>query len=335
MLFLFVRSSDFNKIRFTLISIYITLFFIYLFINPYYNTFNLPAVCTNVLFTVLFAIEIGLRIFAFSLIEFWQDYSNRFNVFCVIVSMPAYIAYIQSPHNLYVIRYYIAVQILVLLRFFEVVMYFERLRAVLESLRSVLPALAMFGVIIACIYYEYAIIGMWLFGAKIDSGNVDPRINPVFTQYLYHYSNFNDVIDAYIVLFALMIVNNWNAIMDGYVDITSKWVRLYFMSFYLVTVMIALNLSIPTFLRFLLKEFDVRETEKRRPSLSSDDVHKNGQDPAFTGIHSKKYSRGYQIKVFSNIVSAEPTKVNNTDSDHVFVMRESNIQDILEGVAAK
>jgi len=218
----------------------------------------------------------------------------------------------------------------------------------------------MFGVILACIYYEFAIIGMWLFGMKINSENVDPRIDGTnFTNSWYQYSSFNDIIDAYIVLFSLMIVNNWNLVMEGYLDVTSKWSRLYFMSFHLITVLIALNLTIPTFLRFLLKEFDIRESEKRKnskedtvktdtPPPTSRGVPINAQSPGAPQSANEEYMRQYRakrtsrqlnVKIFSDLnqLMDSPRRAATSDDipDHMLVMKKSRLDEILENAASK
>jgi len=91
----FVRSTQYEYVAFSLISTYTILCFIDLFIHPSYVNYNYPAAITNLVFGTLFTIEITLRLFAYFIEEFWQSYKNRFNLFCVIISIPSYIAYIM------------------------------------------------------------------------------------------------------------------------------------------------------------------------------------------------------------------------------------------------
>ena len=38
-----------------------------------------------------------------------------------------------------------------------------------------------------------------------------------------------------------MIVNNWFVLMDGFVAVTSDWARIYFVVFYVITVLICVK----------------------------------------------------------------------------------------------
>ena len=52
----------------------------------------------------------------------------------------------------------------------------------------------------------------------------------------------HDCNHSYVTLFELMVVNNWHVIMNGFVAVTSEWSRLFFMLFYLVTVVRGYNI---------------------------------------------------------------------------------------------
>eukprot|EP00354_Favella_ehrenbergii_P005493 CAMPEP_0170460592 /NCGR_PEP_ID=MMETSP0123-20130129/6876_1 /TAXON_ID=182087 /ORGANISM="Favella ehrenbergii, Strain Fehren 1" /LENGTH=153 /DNA_ID=CAMNT_0010725523 /DNA_START=2202 /DNA_END=2663 /DNA_ORIENTATION=+ len=62
----------------------------------------------------------------------------------------------------------------------------------------------------------------------------------------YYLMNFNDFPSALIVLFQQMIVNNWYVVVGFYVDKTgnSMATRLFFISFWIIVVLILMNLII-------------------------------------------------------------------------------------------
>merc|ERR1712241_254791 len=65
-------------------------------------------------------------------------------------------------------------------------------------------------------------------------------------------NNFNDIGSAFIVLFELLVVNQWHVIAEGYVlAIGSKAVRVYFILYHLITVILILNI----FTAFVLEAF--------------------------------------------------------------------------------
>lgn len=71
---------------------------------------------------------------------------------------------------------------------------------------------------------------------RLDQHGIDPR---------YVYLNFNSVLSSFMTLFCLLIVNNWNAIVEMYVLLTgTKTARLFFILFYLFGVLVAYNIVV-------------------------------------------------------------------------------------------
>ncbi|KAL3898282.1 MAG: hypothetical protein SGPRY_012875, partial [Prymnesium sp.] len=86
----------------------------------------------------------------------------------------------------------------------------------------------------------YAQLGVSLFGGLVTVDYWDPS-DPMA---LYAYCNFNDFGSAVLTLFNLLVVNNWHDIMDVIVDLTSSWSIIYFISWYILAVVIMFNLVI-------------------------------------------------------------------------------------------
>ena len=61
---------------------------------------------------------------------------------------------------------------------------------------------------------------------------------------IYVYNNFNDFATGLVTLFELLVVNNWWVIAEMYTDVTNKWSRLFFASFYFWAVLIVVNLVV-------------------------------------------------------------------------------------------
>ena len=72
--------------------------------------------------------------------------------------------------------------------------------------------------------------------------------------------NFNDYESAFVTLFCILVVNNWFVVVDGFAAVTTDaTARLFFLSFYVVGVLVALNIVVA----FVLDNFIV-EVEKTR-----------------------------------------------------------------------
>eukprot|EP00911_Craspedida_sp_UC1_P000335 UC1_evm1s257 len=127
----------------------------------------------------------------------------------------------------------------------------------------VLLPIAIYGVMLLVVFYVYAIIGMEAYAGRVYAGNsslngsvfnesspfaVDIHAkNPklIGSQYAadgYYANNFNDIVSSFILLFELMVVNQWHVLTQGFVDVTSEASRFYFLSFHMLTVTIVLNI---------------------------------------------------------------------------------------------
>ena len=81
------------------------------------------------------------------------------------------------------------------------------------------------------------------FGGKVYEGA--PGLNGTsFAQSNYYCNNFNDAGSAMVTLFELLVVNNWFVIMDGIVAVTGEPARIFFLAYYVVTVVVLFNLVV-------------------------------------------------------------------------------------------
>lgn len=169
--------------------------------------------------------------------------------------------------------------ILRVLRLVKVLGSMQRFRTLINTIWAIKSAILTYGTMVAIIYYMFAIIGMDLFAGKITEGNhsligstflegspyfIDIHANnPVlegseFAADGYYANNFNDPVNAFVVLFELTVVNQWHVLTDGFVLLTSKWARIYFVLFHLITVVLTMNILIAFIIEaFLLQlEYD-------------------------------------------------------------------------------
>ena len=95
------------------------------------------------------------------------------------------------------------------------------------------------------IYYTFANMGMLLFGGRVRYNSAQVE-HPTEIPNLFYMMNFNDFPAALVTLFHIMVVNNWyvTANMYYYVMGNTAWPILFFMLFWVMTVLIMLNLVI-------------------------------------------------------------------------------------------
>ena len=95
-------------------------------------------------------------------------------------------------------------------------------------------------------FYMFSIIGIQLFGGDIKYGNETKLTDDASVPHDYLLMNFNDFEAATTTLFALTVVNNWQFIAAEYVSFYdgNQFVLIYFILFYLGSVVIIFNIFI-------------------------------------------------------------------------------------------
>lgn len=80
------------------------------------------------------------------------------------------------------------------------------------------------------------------------------------TDYLangYATLNFNDAECSFVTLFCVLVVNNWFVIVDGFAAVSNRdLARVYFLAFYVVGVLLFLNIVVAFILDAFLSEYN-------------------------------------------------------------------------------
>lgn len=95
-----------------------------------------------------------------------------------------------------------------------------------------------------CIFFEFALLGMYLFGGVVTNYSMVLETNPSLGGF--QLMNFNDLLSSLMTLFALLIVNNWYVIVELFVDFKggNTLYQFYFLLFYYFGVILALNILV-------------------------------------------------------------------------------------------
>ena len=124
------------------------------------------------------------------------------------------------------------------------------------------PVLGQF-FLVYLFFYFFASLGGLLFGGDLTFESYKESGAPVF----YYLMNFNDYGSALVTLFHQMIINNWFITVNMFVAIKgdSNMVRLFFVNFWIFTVLIMFN----TFIAIILEiHSSVTEIVRERYSHS-------------------------------------------------------------------
>ncbi|XP_078040114.1 two pore segment channel 1 isoform X1 [Augochlora pura] len=148
----------------------------------------------------------------------------------------------------------------------------KRYRDVFGTLVILTPLMSSTAVVMLVLYYFFAIIGMELFAGYnmrncCKNTTVEDfykySVNESTTLGYYYLNTFDNLIASGMTLFELTVVNNWFILMNAYAFTVGMYTRIYFMVFYLIT-MIVLTIVVSSFLEaFRFRIHYKKSTSKR------------------------------------------------------------------------
>ncbi|XP_072237138.1 two pore channel protein 2 [Leuresthes tenuis] len=245
----------------------------------------------NLCFILYYLFEMCVKIFAFG----WRGYlSYRNNIFdgfltilLMALQMTIYITY-RLPYSHWdpsshggmplweIVR---LVNMLIVFRFLRIIPDIKLLALVASTLLDLVKNLRAFAGILVVVYYVFAVFGIWLFeGAikpppetSVPSNSSTENITSNFSmecgtyeQLGYWSNNFDDFGAAIILLYDVMIVNNWQAFMEAYSRYTTEWSKVYFVCWWLTSSVMWVNL----FVALILENFTYKWDRSHRCSVT-------------------------------------------------------------------
>ncbi|XP_064464034.1 uncharacterized protein LOC135375234 isoform X1 [Ornithodoros turicata] len=269
-------------------------------------------------FLTVFTLEILLKIYTFGFVRFIKQ---AWNVFDVIVIGSALIGAIyEEIIGDSAINKRATLDVLLVLRVLRLVKLirnFKKFRGIINTITNLGPSILTFGGVLFAVYYVYAVIGMELFRQKVTFyGGFNETVpycgNPklkysAFYAAGYCKNNFNNIFSSFVVLFELMVVNQWHILTEGFVHVTSKAARFYFLMFHLSCVVIVLNI----FTAFVLEAFIMEYTIDKTRLESAVETKIRDMGLKFGKKPRKKEAEGEAETTIPNDINEF-----NVDSDH-------------------
>ncbi|XP_028609762.1 two pore calcium channel protein 1 [Grammomys surdaster] len=225
-------------------------------------------------FLTIYGVELFMKVAGLGPVEYL---SSGWNLFDFSVTAFAFLGLLALTLNMEPFYFIVVLRPLQLLRLFKLK---KRYRNVLDTMFELLPRMASLGLTLLTFYYSFAIVGMEFFNGRLtpnccNSSTVADSYrfinhtvgNKTKVEEGYYYlNNFDNVLNSFVTLFELTVVNNWYIIMEGVTSQTSHWSRLYFMTFYIVT-MVVMTIIVA----FILEAFVFRMNYNRKSQDSEVD----------------------------------------------------------------
>ncbi|XP_047521917.1 two pore channel protein 1-like isoform X2 [Pieris napi] len=233
------------------------------------------------LFLTLFLIEAGLRIMASGLSAYLESGWNVFDLSVTLLALMGAVLLTIAPKLFIVVMF----RPLRLMRLYKLK---KRYRDVFGTLVLLSPLMSSAGCVMLVMYYFFAIIGMELFaGYNLRNCCINTTVEDFYkysenssTPLGYYYlNNFENILTSGVTLFELTVVNNWFILMNAFASVAGQLSRLYFMVFYLFT-MVVLTIVVASVLEaFRFRIQYKRSTTKRdEEKLLHEEVHTSWEE---------------------------------------------------------
>ena len=162
--------------------------------------------------------------------------------------------------------------LIILFRQLRLIRFFMELRDFKMIISTFERFSTPFAVVLCSLYtvcFEFAIVGQYLYGGRITTLTVET--NEIDAPYMYYLMNFNDFYASMVTLFHVLVINNWNNTTDMYCTVMDhNWPRLYFGLFWVICVLIMLNIVIS----YVLEMYSVVTDEIEVSTNKNNMVHK-------------------------------------------------------------
>ncbi|XP_039751866.1 two pore calcium channel protein 1-like isoform X2 [Pararge aegeria] len=233
------------------------------------------------LFLSLFLLEAGVRVLAAGPARYLASGWNVFDLGATLLALLG-AALLSAAPDLFVV---VVFRPLRLMRLYKLK---KRYRDVFGTLVLLTPLMSSAGCVMLVMYYFFAIVGMELFaGAELRNCCVNTTVEDFYkfssnssTALGYYYlNNFENLLTSGVTLFELTVVNNWFILMNAYAIVVGPFSRIYFMVFYLFT-MVVLTIVVASVLEaFRFRIQYKRSTSKRdEEKLLHEEVHTSWEE---------------------------------------------------------
>uniref|UniRef100_A0A7N8X9T3 Two pore segment channel 2 n=1 Tax=Mastacembelus armatus TaxID=205130 RepID=A0A7N8X9T3_9TELE len=214
----------------------------------------------NLCFILYYLLEMSVKIFAFS----WRGYlSYRNNIFDGFLTI--LLLYYTFPHNTKLCNTSLC-SLCFFWSFIHFILFFQLMALVASTLLDLVKNLRAFAGILVVVYYVFAVFGIWLFEGAIkpppemsSMENITSNFSMecgTYEQLGYWPNNFDDFAASIILLYDVMIVNNWQAFMEAYSRYTTSWAKIYFVCWWFTSSVMWVNLFVALILENFIYKWD-------------------------------------------------------------------------------
>ncbi|KAL4475075.1 hypothetical protein ABPG74_001771 [Tetrahymena malaccensis] len=210
----------------------------------------------NQVFTILFAIDMGLKLIGLGFTEYVSDKMNIFDAIIVILSVLE-LAVLSGSSSVSAFRSLRILRVFRVLRVTRLLRSLQFMKVLIAAISSTLQQFIFILLLLFLIMFIYALLGMSIFG-----GNW-----PAYNSNIPSRFNYDQFINAYMAVLDLVTLENWN---DQLTTCLLSNVSNYVCSIYLISIIFIGNyILIDLVLAIMLDSFDSDEVQKDRKEIEN------------------------------------------------------------------
>ncbi|XP_035754204.1 two pore calcium channel protein 1 isoform X2 [Egretta garzetta] len=239
-----VKSRVFQYTMYTVVAVNGIWILVETFMLQGGNFFSRNVPWSYIVFLTIYGVELLLKTTGLGPVEYL---SSGWNLFDFSVTLFAFLGLMALAFNMEPFYFIVVLRPLQLLRLFKLK---KRYRNVLDTMFELFPRMASTSTVADSYRWVNHTVGN----------------KTVVEEGYYYLNNFDNILNSFVTLFELTVVNDWYIIMEGVTSQTTHWSRLYFMIFYIVT-MVVMTIIVA----FILDAFVFRMNYTRKNQDSEED----------------------------------------------------------------
>ncbi|CAM9172126.1 unnamed protein product [Ectocarpus fasciculatus] len=272
----------------------------------------------NSLLGWLYVVEMTLKILVFGWNGYWSKNRNRFDgvitlggVLTELLLKTTTISTTLNLHN--VVVYFVTFR---LLRVARLMVAVPEMRIVMTTFGNIAPEAFQFMMLLFVCGFTFSVLGVQLFGGLIlsdpDSPTNEHLKDTSYGESNYWAFNFNDMPSGMGTLFCLLVVNNWFVFVDVFVKASgdNKWNRWFFVAFYVLGVLVILNVVIAVVLENFIIQWTARRT-RHTEKMNFLEQHAQDQSEEVEDHRTTSKPNGaqYRVRLASSVKMIEKDDV--------------------------
>ena len=206
----------------------------------------------NLVFTFIFLFELIFKICGLGFKIYLIDIYNKFDAIIVLVSLVdftiSYVVKINAGEALTAVRAFR------LLRVFKLAKSWEKFRFLLATIIKTVKDMRMFAVLLGVFVYVCALLGVNLFAYKVKLNSDGLPIPGSEPGGVYPDSNFNNVLEAFLSVFIVLVNDGWSTICFQHTKAARHHAVGY--AYFVCLLMLGQFVMLNLFLAILLGNFD-------------------------------------------------------------------------------